>query len=117
MYYINSYFYNVLDRKPGDIITRHRSHTISKMMGDHHSNEFHDNNKNHESQFPNPCGYDSFLHATICSNENNLLNSTMLSPKHEVSSKPNRTEIINAKNKTRYVCNLFIQCKYQISVI
>ncbi|KAJ6647861.1 Protein naked cuticle like [Pseudolycoriella hygida] len=45
---------------------RHRSHTISKFADDHRIIDSKSPSNNHSKA--NLCGYDSFLHATMCSN-------------------------------------------------
>lgn len=48
---------------------RHRSHTISKFAGEHlHPITDSKSPSNNNHSIANRCGYDSFLHATMCSN-------------------------------------------------
>lgn len=75
----NLFFFLFFCRKTPESPTRHRhrSHTISKLIGEQatqpHLSIVNDPNlknsaiNNHHSKI-NRCGYDSFLHATICSN-------------------------------------------------
>jgi hypothetical protein len=60
-------------RKPIESPThhRHRSHTISKMGEDQMPTNGHHGDSASQVHATNLCGYDGFLHATICSNANN----------------------------------------------
>jgi hypothetical protein len=88
----NKCFFSFI-RKPTESPThhRHRSHTISKMGDEPVTPNGHHNDITPQIHATNLCGYDGFLHATICSNlnNNNNVHFTTANPVQFVST-PNR---------------------------
>lgn len=81
---------------------RHRSHTISKFAGDHPHPIIDTKSPSNNHSKANRCGYDSFLHATMCSNnvattiQSNPMNSPKILQNHN-----NRVQ--RAKHKTNEI--------------